>query len=605
MAVELRGYLSPTLVLLAMNWEQGKDRKDFLGFAIKRVPGFRSPDGKSQKPFSWLPNRVTFDGPVPDGKPDVDSNLAPIQKFMWWDARIDEPDRGATFIYTAYPVVGTKDSSKPLDDEAGVFTATLPSHTTNGIGTWFNRAVLSSQAFDRKLHAMGLSRGSVPSAEQALALRTWLANDLEKTFGVALAGSSRAAGAVYHLTDKLWVIPELVAFAKAHGEHSLAMVYDSHIVPAVKAKPAKDGKPARKAVPAKPSPNQDVVDRHGSLITFYPRDKTNIMHHKFLVTDGPTAVEVPTRVMMGSANFTTEGITQQANLLHVFDSPEMAAMYEARALALASNPTKGATSKLVDGWSKPISVGTARVRLALSPEPEGKTTQIDTIVAAIKKAKHSVMFCIFTPTDKHLRDACFEAADRGLMMFGLVNNLSKKSAAETQVALETGKQVNGTALANMELYHRSRDKKDVIEGMYFSAATVPEGFEPELLTFPGEDAPGYAPVVIHHKFIVIDGEGENPIVYTGSANMSKNSENNNDENLLEIQDRHLSGIYVAEFMRLYEHYRARAISNDEQRHPNRKRRLILTPNGKWAGKYYKPDSPEDRARRAMVYKLGT
>lgn len=31
-------------------------------------------------------------------------------------------------------------------------------------------------------------------------------------------------------------------------------------------------------------------------------------------------------------------------------------------------------------------------------------------------------------------------------------------------------------------------------------------------------------VTVHHKFIVIDAEGANPIVYTGSANMSRNSE---------------------------------------------------------------------------------
>ena len=40
--------------------------------------------------------------------------------------------------------------------------------------------------------------------------------------------------------------------------------------------------------------------------------------------------------------------------------------------------------------------------------------------------------------------------------------------------------------------------------------------------------------------------------------MSGNSVFNNDENLLEIKGSRLACIYLAEFLRLYEHYRARA-----------------------------------------------
>jgi phosphatidylserine/phosphatidylglycerophosphate/cardiolipin synthase-like enzyme len=41
-------------------------------------------------------------------------------------------------------------------------------------------------------------------------------------------------------------------------------------------------------------------------------------------------------------------------------------------------------------------------------------------------------------------------------------------------------------------------------------------------------------VRVHHKFVVIDAEGESPVVFTGSANFSGNSLRSNDENLLEI-----------------------------------------------------------------------
>jgi hypothetical protein len=56
-------------------------------------------------PASWLTNRIDFEGPAPDNG-FIDSNLAPIQAFMWWDAQIDTKDRGGTFTYEAWPTRG-------------------------------------------------------------------------------------------------------------------------------------------------------------------------------------------------------------------------------------------------------------------------------------------------------------------------------------------------------------------------------------------------------------------------------------------------------------------------------------------------------------------
>lgn len=397
MTVSVRSYLSPTLVLLAFDWPDAASRSDFLGFAIRRTPGFWSADGKTRAPDSWLPNRLTFDGPAAHTQGDAPTDQAPIQKFMWWDARIDPQDRGAAFRYDVYPVVGTPANLQVLDAQAGVCDVVLPAHIEDGIGTWFNRAVVSSQAFAKQVAALGLAPNAAPSAEQALKLRTWLANDMEQVFAEMLDPASRAASAVYHLTDTLWALPAFEAFGRQHGEASLAIVYDAHTT-------------ARKGKPPLPSPNQPAVDALQGLATLAPRDKTHIMHDKFIVTDASSSA-VPTRVLTGSANFTTEGLTEQANVLHAFDSPALAALYNDRAHALAGNPSIADTAKLSPGWSAPMTIGSAQVRLAFSPEPAGQRTEIDTIVAAIAAAKHSVCFCLFMPTDAALRDACF-AADR-------------------------------------------------------------------------------------------------------------------------------------------------------------------------------------------------
>lgn len=115
--------------------------------------------------------------------------------------------------------------------------------------------------------------------------------------------------------------------------------------------------------------------------------------------------------------------------------------------------------------------------------------------------------------------------------------------------------------------------------------------------------------MVHHKFVVIDAEGANPIVYSGSANMSANSEHYNDENLLEIRDARIAGIYLAEFLRLYEHYRARALAIASRRgdgggstagNADAHGGLALQPDSRWAKKYFVAGSPEEKARIALA-----
>ncbi len=132
---------------------------------------------------------------------------------------------------------------------------------------------------------------------------------------------------------------------------------------------------------------------------------------------------------------------------------------------------------------------------------------------------------------------------------------------------------------------------------------MPAGFEPEINIFPGEKPPGYPPVIIHHKFIVIDAETDSPTIYTGSANMSGNSVFNIDENLLEIKGSlRLARIYLAEFLRLYEHYRARAHFIAARKKDDAALPLTLTlqKDRAWAKNHYTPGTPEYKARIRML-----
>ncbi|HEY0454758.1 MAG TPA: hypothetical protein VGE41_00170 [Verrucomicrobiae bacterium] len=103
---------------------------------------------------------------------------------------------------------------------------------------------------------------------------------------------------------------------------------------------------------------------------------------------------------------------------------------------------------------------------------------------------------------------------------------------------------------------------------------------------------------------MIDGETANPTIYTGSANMSKNSVENNDENLLEIKgNTALAELYLAEFFRLYDHYRARALWNYAQENKNNtagKKKAdgfqLKTNRDAWAKNAYKNGTLENIGR---------
>jgi hypothetical protein len=181
-----------------MDWPAGKQFADFLGFAVLRSPGFnpREKDG-------YLFNKIGFNPPGPNSQP-LPSNVAPFQKFLWWDGGINDADRGKTFKYTITPVRGTGPKDLVLQHDAETtISVTLPRVEEDGIATWFNRAVVSSQAFSRQF----------PDPQsKILEVMDWLANGLEDSFARILSGAKKIDGAIYHLTDKRWVVPALKGF---------------------------------------------------------------------------------------------------------------------------------------------------------------------------------------------------------------------------------------------------------------------------------------------------------------------------------------------------------------------------------------------------------
>lgn len=572
--VVARAYTSPTLVLIAMDWPGGGRRPDFLGFAIRRAPGY----AKGEKD-GYLTNKIGFSALGKNAQP-LPSDLAPFQKFMWWDGGINDADRGKNFHYTVIPVCGTGPHDLALQHEAeATIEVRLPLSERDGIWTCFNRAVVSSQAFQREF----------PDPEADIdRCMAWLANGLQDAFPLVLKDAKAITGAIYHLTDNEWVVPALKAF-----EGTLEIVYQDQ---------AKKDTTDRAAIALLAS------DRFKG----FARSKTHIMHDKFLVD------LTGQRVLAGSANFTPEGLTSQANLLHIFRSEDLADLFVERATLMQDDPTI-AESASDAGWSDPIPVGKARVRVFFSPEPKNHRVSIDTVIDAVKAARSSVVFCMFDPTDPALIEALLATGDQGKLLYGLLNSISDPEAKTKETAPdEPQAKPSASTEIKIELFNRSQHDRKALAYNYFRPGKTPAGFLPELSTVDfsskstlgtwkgGKGRQPPPAVHIHHKFIVIDAETDAPTIFTGSANLSRNSTNFNDENLLEITGSpELAQTYLAEFMRLYEHYRARAIWNmpqsvkagsDKMERQRQKAFTLKTKRDDWVKGAYEDGTPEAIAR---------
>jgi phosphatidylserine/phosphatidylglycerophosphate/cardiolipin synthase-like enzyme len=560
-----------------------------------RSPGFH--EGEED---GYLLNKIGFAPPGPHSQ-SLPSNVSPIQKFLWWDSSISDSSRGTTFTYTVMPACGTGPQDIALVQEAisDPLEVEVPQVERDKISTWFNRAVVSSQAFSQRF----------PDPQKDLdAVMNWLANGLEDGFTKILKGATNVSGAIYHLTDKEWVMPDLTNY-----EGNLSLVYedrpnDTTCLPAIKT--------LRKA--------------KGDKFEGEKRTKTNIMHNKFLVDEDKG------RVLVGSANYTPEGLTSQANLLHIFESHALADLFIARQKLIAEDPSVPDTAK-GSKWSDEVTVGEkAKIRVFFSPEPTKERVSIDTVIASIKTAKESVAFCMFDPTDPDLLTALLAVGDKKKLLYGMLNSISnpsnkKKKSNEDDYAADAGeapRKPTATTQIKVTLYNRSQKDKKVLAYSYFKPGSTPAGFLPEFSavdmssksTLPppkkGKKKGGPPAVHIHHKFIIIDAETDNPIIYTGSNNLSNNSTHRNDENLLEIKGSpELAQTYFAEFMRLYEHYRARALWN--MAHPAEKGKLkdtaklssklgqtftLKTTRDGWVKGAYKKGSPEYLARTMLATK---
>jgi len=212
-----------------------------------------------------------------------------------------------------------------------------------------------------------------------------------------------------------------------------------------------------------------------------------LMHNKFLIFDGKV-------VWTGSTNLTTNDNFRNNNNVIVFESPEIAAIYErefaemwAGKFGPSSPSTRDQQSVTLDGIP---------IQILFSPEDH----VIDSIIPLVEAASKSIRIMAFSFTHNGLETALHARSVAGVNM---------KAIFETRA---------------------SETEYSALPALFCAGFTVRQDGNPG--TF-------------HHKVIIID----NRIVVTGSLNFTENADESNDENTVILTSPEIAKLYLDEFDR--------------------------------------------------------
>jgi phosphatidylserine/phosphatidylglycerophosphate/cardiolipin synthase-like enzyme len=553
----------------------GADTKGLLGFALER-----SDPAEKQKFFTFgfkvFPSVI----PHPDEDTSVKTFDHPVQAFVTDDFTA-KPDREYEYIF--HPLKG---APKNLDRSAtpiSIKVRTEPLFSKLEHDIFFNRGVASSQAYNRKFQNKRPDDPTLPAAKQAEA-RQWLSRDLDE--------------AMLRFIDN----------AKK-GETLLCCFYEFRYPPIAEALKAalapKRGVNVRIIVDGK---NNKPKDKKGKLQPPFPRAAnlkmikdaglpkkniilreartSNIQHNKFMVLLKGKR-QVPSEVWTGSTNISDGGIHGQTNVGHWVRDKDVAAKFKDYWDLLSADP----------GGTDDDDAATVRSRNKTYKADVEAILDVPTALDDIE----SGITPVFSPRN---------GPDILQMYAGMVADAKKLScitlafgiSAEFKKLLKKNRKSSHIAFFLLE----KEDKPNKRAKDPFVTLNASNNVYKAWGSFLREPLYQWTKEVnaqilqlnthvsyIHSKVLLRDPLGKDPVVVTGSANFSKASTNDNDENMLIIRgNQRVADIYFTEFNRLFYHYYFRSVqeqtnkmlSEDEKRRSD-EQTLFLSESDDWVKKY--------------------
>ena len=509
--LRIKAYRGDGCVLIAMDLPSDVCA-GLAGFAIAR-----SPDGRT---FAYVPNRLGFDTA---SQPEVTqpSSTAPFQKFRW----VDYPPEDSVASYTYRVEARYFSGGVPSDVRyAATFSMTLTGDAYPNFLLGFTRGYVSSQAFADRYPAVRALRpdnsvdydtdAAIPKTNPAVTWRElyeWLgagARRLLSSFTEECKQDGHGFDVFAYDLDE----PDFIKFVAqaAEAKMPVRMILDDA--------PLHTKKTAREVESAALLQKAGVKLLRGHFKRY--------AHSKCVIERDADGNAV--RVLTGSANFSVRGLYVQSNSVIVVNDPEAAKLYGEAFDQAWSDMAQFADAEIASEWFDAQGGGIPAFSVSFAPHKTGEVS-LGRVAAAIRNAKSSVLFAVM------------ELAGGGAVMQELTT-LQQRHDIFSYGVTQTTKGIK---------FYKGGGANGLLVPFSYLKAHVPEPFRAEWNGGMGQ--------VIHHKFVVIDFNDANPIVYCGSSNLAEGGEQSNGDNLLEIRDTAIATQYAVEAIQLVDHYEFRAV----------------------------------------------
>jgi len=537
-----KAYRGDGCVLLAFNLEAGQV-KGLAGFAITRTM-----PGKSPEP---LLNRLSFESKYTRATTAKErkwfpSNTAPFQKF-WW---VDFPPDLVEGAY-AYKITAMRFGDRGLVEAQSVeLRIELGPFKSGRVEMGFTRGYFSSQAYHDQFHNAALSPDPQTIDFDTSGYQKqyeWLGFHARRMIFDFLDecvadGSATVDVFAYDLNE-----PDIIAKLVALGPRLRLLLDDSSLHSGASA--------------LEPEAFKRIVGKGASAI----QGKFGRYAHDKVIIKKKAGKAV--KVLTGSTNFSVTGMYVNANNALIFDDEEVAGFYE-RAFDVAFSSGAKAAPFENDGISQKeyetSSGGLPEAFLSFAPHRR-PTFSLDRLLQELNKGDiNSVIFAVM-----------------GLKGSGGVYERLKQIHADPKVFSYGVTDDADNGKGNAIVYSPTQPDGILVEAEALSK-NIPEPFAREV-------SKGHR---IHHKFVVVDFNDSDPVLFTGSSNLSEGGEEANGDNLIAIYDREIATAYAIEGIRLVDHYHFRAaMATATDAKP-----LALRGDDSWTKEYYDPSSLKYRER---------
>jgi phosphatidylserine/phosphatidylglycerophosphate/cardiolipin synthase-like enzyme len=568
-------YKGDASTMLAFDLDEN-NTDDLAGFSIR----YTTPSGKS----FFLGNRLSFDVKItnatsPDKRSYTSSELAPFQKFRWlhvpgdFHQALNKTEYGE-YSYHVTPRYFKNGKLLPLDTTltVNVKIDVSPFALNN---SFVARGFMASQAY---VHRFGKTRNIRPNDKDLLF-------DIKKKSGTSPAGNDFTFEDQYRwmgftAREKLLdYIDEAIAdkdisldvFAYDLNEPS---VCDRFLTLAREGRVRIILDNASLHVHSenknRPDSYEDMFEDEFNQVK---KGKAAIVrahfgryaHNKVIIQKEKGT---PVSVLTGSTNFSTNGVYINANHIIILRSEEAALLYQKIFdQSFTEEGRKDIRKYFLTAQSNKINdPSLPEIYVAFSPHSEDTAKDIlHKLCDKIQHTRSSVLFAVMElgGTGEVLDELKQLHRDSSVFSYGVTDTTS-----------------------GIKLY-----KPDDPGGILVTGKKIQSKLPPP---FDQEVSP--AGHEIHHKFIVLDFNGTDPVVFCGSSNLAEGGEKANADNLIEIRDEGIATAFAIEAIRLVDHYHFRdAMLNADNTKP-----LLLATTDKWCRKYYDHDDLHFRDRKLFT-----